>query len=242
VSVVAPVLPRAARARRHVAPLLPSASGPVQSTHPEVPLLLLPHAARASWHWSLRPTACRPRRAPTPDPRRAIHQSVPSRAFRSGWFPLSLRPLCRSDGVKPAHRRFAYKRVSPFILARPSVRRAAISAADAELLLLSPFGCLTTPTPRLDLVKAQTLACCSVVPRASLDFELQRWRRHCLAVGAHQRHLHPNADHQRPRGELLVLSHYFPGRPHRRLTRIPAGRAVPLPEDHIARSVLFPGA
>jgi hypothetical protein len=152
VSVVAPVLPRAARARRHVAPLLPSASGPVQSTHPEVPLLLLPHAARASWHWSLRPTACRPRRAPTPDPRRAIHQSVPSRAFRSGWFPLSLRPLCRSDGVKPAHRRFAYKRVSPFILARPSVRRAAIAAADAELPLLSPLRVLdhsnTSPRPR----------------------------------------------------------------------------------------------
>jgi hypothetical protein len=105
-----------------------------------------------------------------------------------------------------------------------------------------PFGCLTTPTPRLDLVEAQTLACFSVVPRASLDFELQRWRRHCLAAGAHQRHLHPNADHQRPRGELLVLSHYFPGRPHRRLARIPAGRAAPLPEDHIARSVLFPGA
>jgi hypothetical protein len=60
--------------------------------------------------------------------------------------------LCRSDGVKPAHRRFAYKRVSPFILARPSVRRAAIAAADAELPLLSPLRVLdhsnTSPRPR----------------------------------------------------------------------------------------------
>jgi hypothetical protein len=115
---------------------------------------------------------------------------------------------------------------------RLSIKAAGLSLARARAFATSPSsatpplppptrrcpsahssGRLTIPTPRLDLVQAQIIACCSVVPRASPNFELQRRRFRCLAVGARRSHLRPNSGHQRPRGELLVISRYFPGWP-----------------------------
>jgi hypothetical protein len=91
--------------------------------------------------------------------------------------PLILLVL-RSDGC------VTYKRppVGPLVCARasPGFPRKTIRHRAPLAMLLANYpaaqssGLVTSPKPRLDLVEAQTIACCSAVPRASPERAPQR--------------------------------------------------------------------
>jgi hypothetical protein len=103
------------------------------------------------------------------------------------------------------------------------------------------YDLVTSPTPCLDPVEAQTTPCCAAVPRASPEHVPPRLPPPGAAGRARRRHPHPVFGFKPTCGEFMVTSLPFPRPPAPPARRILAGTAAPQSKGHIAGLLFFPG-
>jgi hypothetical protein len=102
------------------------------------------------------------------------------------------------------------------------------------------YDLVTSPTPCLDPVEAQTTPCSAAVPRASPEHVPPRLPPPGAAGRARRRHPHPVFGFKPTRGEFMVTSLPFPGHPRRRLAGFWPEPPLPKANGHIAGLLFFP--
>jgi hypothetical protein len=191
---------------------------PHQPAHPKAPRLPLSHTARAAGLGARALATCRP--PPTLSAGRcpaAYRDRVPPLPF--ACFTAKRRASCTLA--------LAYKSHPPS--SRKTRRRRPPLAPPRQTPAFGPYhhhlSSLTSPLG--PIVPPSRATCCPIHATPSPEQPLPRPPPPGYAAQALRWRFRPNFDHPRPRGELVVLSHYSPGRPHRRLGGIPPPPPLP---------------